>query len=132
MRGPMWSCPRPDRCGILIWQRRLKNSTRMDEQLKACAQRAIGEKVFPGCVIGYVRRDGTRTILPLGNYKYVTSSAVKARTIYDLASITKSIPLASLALTFIAEGKLSQGDPVKKYLPELQHDHGATIEDLLR
>ena len=104
----------------------------MDEQLKACAQRAIGEKVFPGCVIGYVRRDGTRTILPLGNYKYVTSSAVKARTIYDLASITKSIPLASLALTFIAEGKLSQGDPVKKYLPELQHDHGATIEDLLR
>lgn len=53
-------------------------------------------------------------------------------TIYDLASITKSIPTASLALTFITEGKVSLTDTVKKYIPELQNDHGATIEDLLR
>ena len=104
----------------------------IEQQIRARAERAIEEKVFPGCVIGYLRQGGARTILPFGNYKYVKSSAVKERSIYDLASITKSIPLASLALTLIGEGKLLLEDSVRKYLPELQNDHDATIEDLLR
>ena len=102
----------------------------MDE-IKTRTLRAIEEKVFPGCVIGYIR-DGRSEILPFGHLKYEQSLAVTERTIYDLASITKSIPLASVALTFIAEGKLSLGASVKKYIPELKNDYDATIEDLLR
>ncbi len=104
----------------------------MDEQVKERALRAIEERVFPGCVIGFVRKNGERVVMPCGHLKYEKSPTVKERTIYDLASITKSIPLASLALTFVKEGKLSLSDTVKQHIPELQNDHGATIEDLLR
>jgi CubicO group peptidase (beta-lactamase class C family) len=57
---------------------------------------------------------------------------VRADTVYDLASVTKSIPTASLALTMITEGVLHLEDKVSRYLPELRSDQGATIEDLLR
>jgi CubicO group peptidase (beta-lactamase class C family) len=83
--------------------------------------RAIEDKVFPGCVIGTLS-GGERTVRSFGD----------TYPIYDLASITKSIPLASLAAIFSAEGKIALTDKVKTYVPELQNDFGATIEDLLR
>lgn len=85
--------------------------------------------MFPGAVIG-VSRKGTKYILPVGTFAYDTEH-VSENTLYDCASITKSIPTASLALTFIAEKKLRLKDKVKKFIPELHNDHGATIEDLL-
>lgn len=51
---------------------------------------------------------------------------------YDVASVTKSIPLASLAAELVAEKKLSLETRVKSFIPELRNDFGATIEDLLR
>ena len=98
------------------------------------AQKAIDERVFPGCVVGIVNRDGERVFIPVGNLTYEDSGAheVRAATVYDLASVTKSIPLASLALTFIAEARFNLDDRVTKFLPELRNDYGATIEDLLR
>jgi len=130
----------------------------MDERIRERAQRAIAEKVFPGCVIGVVRSSETR-VFPIGNLRYrhrersvaiqgmadknsgllhsVRNDAdepVCENTIYDLASITKSIPLASLALTFASENppRFNLADKVVTYLPELHNDHDATIEDLLR
>ena len=104
----------------------------MVESIRDRAERAIREKVFPGCVIGIVRKNGQREVFPFGTFTYESDSPeVAGDTIYDLASVTKSIPVASLALTFIAEGKLGLTNTVRKYLPELQNDHGATIEDLL-
>jgi CubicO group peptidase (beta-lactamase class C family) len=88
--------------------------------------------VFPGCVIG-VSQNGTRTVLPFGHFTYQPDSPVVGKdTVYDCASITKSIPTASLTLAFVAEGKLRLDEPVKKFIPELHNDFGATIEDLLR
>ncbi len=101
------------------------------ERIIARAQKAIREKVFPGCVIGLIRAN-RRIVLPFGFLTYEQENAVREDTIYDVASITKSIPTASLALTFIAEGKLSLSGLVREHLPELQNDHDATIEDLLR
>ena len=101
-------------------------------QLKNRATRAIAEKVFPGCVIGVIS-DGEQSTLPFGTFTYEDDSeAVQEDTIYDLASVTKSIPLASLAAILVAEGKLSLGTLVREYIPELQNDYGATVEDLLR
>jgi CubicO group peptidase (beta-lactamase class C family) len=108
----------------------------MDEAIRligARAIRAIEERVFPGCVIGIIRRNDQQTILPFGALAYERATPrVVEDTIYDLASITKSIPTASLALLLIGEGKLKLSDRVKNYLPELHNDFGATIEDLLR
>lgn len=103
----------------------------LEEVIRARVERAIEEKVFPGCVIGVVH-NGERTILPCGTIDGHVKVAEK--TIYDLASITKSIPVASLAIHLAAVNPLRfhlRGS-VREYLPELQHDYGATIEDLLR
>ena len=89
--------------------------------------------MFPGCVVGVVSSGGDREIFPFGRFTYESGSPeVREDTIYDLASITKSIPLASLALTLIAERNLNLNEKVKAFIPELQNDHGATVEDLLR
>lgn len=105
----------------------------MPKKIEARVKKAISERVFPGCVIGIIRANGSREIWPSGSFTYEsTSPPVREDTVYDMASVTKSIPVASLALTFIREGKIRLTDKVVSHLPELQHDHGATIEDLLR
>ncbi|HTR19200.1 MAG TPA: serine hydrolase domain-containing protein [Candidatus Paceibacterota bacterium] len=105
----------------------------MPEKISTWARQAIEERVFPGCVIGIVRKNGEREVLPFGRFTYENDSPKVAEdSIYDLASVTKSIPVASLTAMFVAEGRLSFDDKVKKHLPELRNDFGATIEDLLR
>ncbi len=104
----------------------------MPSDVKARAEKAIAEKVFPGCVVGVVKKSGEREVRSFGNLTYDTDApAVREDTIYDLASVTKSIPTASLALNFLNKEKFELSDGVKKFIPELQNDHGATIEDLL-
>lgn len=107
----------------------------MSDALRERANRAIAEKVFPGCCIGVVRKDGTREIFPFGRFTYENDAPEVAQdTIYDLASVTKSIPVASLAAVFASTvpPRFDLGEKVTKYIPELQNDFGATIEDLLR
>lgn len=105
----------------------------MDSGLRARALRAIERREFPGCVIGVVRQNGELAAFPFGRFTYDSEApAVAERTVFDLASITKSIPTASLALALIGEGKLSLDAKVTKYIPELANDYGATIGDLLR
>ena len=97
------------------------------------AARAIRERVFPGCVVGVVHSAGYRLVIPSGHLTYEPGSAeVTAQTVYDLASVTKSVATASLALSLIAERKLALADRISRYIPELRNDQGATIEDLLR
>ncbi len=105
----------------------------MDKQIAARVRQAIEKKAFPGCVVGVVKRDGARSVSAFGSLTYAADAEpVSERTVYDLASVTKSIPLASLALTLAAEGRLRLDDTATSFVPELQNDHGATIEDLLR
>ncbi len=105
----------------------------MHSEIEKRVERAIAEKVFPGCVVGTVRSDGTREVMPFGNRTYEPGSPkVAGDTVYDVASITKSIPTASLASLLLQEKKLSLTDKAVAYLPELKNNHGATVEDLLR
>lgn len=104
----------------------------MRDKLERRVNEAIATRVFPGCVIGVVR-SGSREIFPFGRFTYEAHSPqVEENSLYDVASITKSIPTASLAIALIEEGKLQLPCAVREYLPELKNDFGATIEDLLR
>lgn len=95
-------------------------------------QQAIEERVFPGCVIGVIQ-GAQRTVLPFGGLTYSAGSPkVFDNTVYDVASVTKAIPTASLVLNTIAAGHLALADPIVQYLPHLQNHYDATIEDLLR
>ncbi len=93
----------------------------MDETgLRERLNRAISEKIFPGAVVGIANGSGDRKIISVGSFTYdAESPRVTDNTIYDLASITKSIPVALLTLLFIERGKLSLDDRVIKYIPEI-------------
>lgn len=91
------------------------------DNLATLAEKAVAEGVFPGCVIGTYRK-GERRISRHG----------ETHAIYDLASITKSIPVAMLAARFIQVGRFSLQDRARTFIPELHKDFDATIEDLLR
>jgi CubicO group peptidase (beta-lactamase class C family) len=104
----------------------------MPKRIAQRVERAIAERVFPGCVVGTIRANGSREILPFGKLTYDGGEKLTADTVYDLASVTKSVPTASLALELMAEGRFSLGHTVKMFVPELRNDFGATVEDLLR
>jgi CubicO group peptidase (beta-lactamase class C family) len=81
-------------------------------------EEAIEQRVFPGCAIGYMK-GGLREELAFGKLTYENDSRlVNKDTIYDIASVTKAIPTASLLLKYIDEGKANIGDYVSRYLPE--------------
>lgn len=104
----------------------------MPKDIEARVQKAIEGRAFPGCVVGIIRANGLREVWPFRNLTYDTGApAVREDTVYDLASITKSIPTASIALMLMAEGKLALTDKVSVYIPELKNHHDATIKDLL-
>ncbi len=83
------------------------------------AEKAIRERVFPGCIIGIVHANGERLVLPFGRFIYDDgANAVTNDSIYDMASVTKSIPTASLLLLLIDRGIVSLDDRLVKYIPE--------------
>lgn len=100
----------------------------IDEQIKEKAHATIQNKVFPGCVVGYVHKDGSRTILPFGRFTYDTDAPlVKEDTIYDTASLTKSIPTGVFALSLIDQGFLKTTDRLIDYVPEFRNSDRETV-----
>ncbi len=104
----------------------------MRNEISKRTEQAIADGVFPGCVIGCIGKDGKRSALAFGHMTYDQSRPVVPDTLYDVASVTKSIPTASLAAIAIERGLLSLSDLARTHIPELRNDHAATIEDLLR
>jgi len=105
----------------------------MNEKISKVITKAIQERVFPGAVVGYIK-NGKKTVLPFGNYTYEEGSTrVKEDSIYDIASITKSIPTNCLAIKLIGEGKCSLADKVITYLPQLsgRYKNAITLRHLL-
>lgn len=93
----------------------------MEEKIKKIALNAIAEKVFPGCVVGLIKQ-GKQTIIPFGRQTYETNRRpISEESIFDVASITKSIPTASLALLLIDRGQLRLDDKLITYVPEFQN-----------
>jgi CubicO group peptidase (beta-lactamase class C family) len=75
---------------------------------------------FPGCVIGVVRRDGSRLIVPVGTFTDKPDApAVAEDSIYDMASVTKAIPTACLLLKLIDDGVVGLNEAIIKWIPEL-------------
>jgi CubicO group peptidase (beta-lactamase class C family) len=105
----------------------------LQEKIGALCRRAMEERTFPGCVVGYIRA-GETVVLPFGRLEYEANSpAVTAQTVYDVASITKSIPTACVILRLVEDGRLGLHDDVSAILPELRcgRDHKVTVWNLL-
>lgn len=104
----------------------------MEKKIEEKILKAIEKKVFPGCVVGIVYKTGRRIILPFGNFTYDNNSAkIQKDSIFDVASITKSIPTSSLALMLIGQGKLKLEDKVISFIPEFKDKENVLIKHLL-
>lgn len=99
----------------------------MFDHMCSLVESAIVGKLFPGCVIGHVQTGGERRVWAFGNLTYETRDAVREDTLYDLASVTKSIPLASLAAKLIDEGRLSLEDRLVDHVPAFTAKNGENI-----
>lgn len=79
---------------------------------------AIDRKVFTGCTVATVC-NGEVEKYAYGRYTYDNDSApVNIDSIFDVASITKAIPVSSLALILIENGVLDLNDKMIRYVPE--------------
>lgn len=97
----------------------------MEDKIAKRIKQAISDKVFPGCVVGIVVKNRDKKIFPFGSFTYeVNSTLVKEDTIYDVASITKAIPLASVILSLIDKKQVELHGPISKYIPEFRNDGG--------
>ena len=90
---------------------------KIDGHLAALVTQAIEEKIFPGCVLG-ASVSGQHDIRCFGTATYDGGSEVAARSIYDVASLTKTIVTATLVHMLVDDGRCALADPVCAYIPE--------------
>jgi CubicO group peptidase (beta-lactamase class C family) len=97
-------------------------------------ERAIASHAFPAAAIEVGRRDRVLWRAPFGRLTYAPDAApTVADTIFDLASLTKVIATATLAMRAIDARTLSLGDRIADRLPSWRgadREH-VTIADLL-
>jgi CubicO group peptidase (beta-lactamase class C family) len=80
--------------------------------------RAIKAGGFPGGSVVIGRRGATVLEKGFGNLSWSGKNAVvPARTIYDLASLTKVVATTSGIMILFDEGKVALNDPVSKFIP---------------
>lgn len=98
-----------------------------DARLTEICTQAIADKVFPGCSVGFIR-EGERRVLAFGQIRYGDGQpAVNPDTLYDAASVTKSVPTSSIMLSLIERGLMSLDMPVIKFIPELKTKYREAI-----
>jgi CubicO group peptidase (beta-lactamase class C family) len=82
-------------------------------------RRAIGQRAFPGASVAITQSGNLLALEGLGRYTYDPASpAVTAETIFDLASVTKVIATAAMAMLLFDRGLLDLAAPVIEILPE--------------
>ncbi|MDG5815250.1 serine hydrolase [Chitinispirillales bacterium ANBcel5] len=95
----------------------------MLEQIRSCLNKAVEEKVFPGCVLA-VEVSGKQHLICAGNYTYQSDSPeMTADSVFDCASITKAIPTSSLALKMVDQGLISLDEQMIKFIPEYRGNY---------
>ena len=86
--------------------------------MKALVAAAIAEGKLPGCVIAVGDKHGVRYLEAFGKRSLrPTQEAMTTDTVFDLASLTKSIVVGTLIAQLSDEKALSVQDRVAKYLP---------------
>jgi len=93
----------------------------------APAQKAIAEGRIPGTVLAAASRDGERALRFAGAAQIEPGrDAMRADTIFDLASLTKVIFTTTEILKLVEAGVISLDDPLIVLVPDLrQYDSDA-------
>jgi len=84
----------------------------------ALLERAVADGAFPGGVLAVGYR-GQMAVHAFGKQSYdAGAAAVTPETIYDAASLTKTVVTTTLAAMLAETGRLDLNAPVERYLPE--------------
>lgn len=110
----------------------------MDADAKAAIDRAVAAaielKMTPGAVVVAGRSNGVVFEKAYGKKTYEeNASPMTTDSVFDLASLSKTIGGATSVMILVDEGKISVSDPVSKYLPGMRvaDKKEITIEQLL-
>jgi CubicO group peptidase (beta-lactamase class C family) len=89
----------------------------------------VASGAIPGAVIWIARRGHLACFQACGFAERATQRVMQKDSIFRIASMTKPITVTA-ALLLMEEGKLSLGDPVSRYIPELRDlQVGVAIRD---
>lgn len=110
----------------------MTNEQQVQDRLRTFLQSAIDRQVFPGASIAVVWDGGEQTTtVSAGTLRYAEASLVSNRTLYDVASVTKSVITSTLALLLIQQGKLHVSDRVQSWQGYEGSDSTLTVHHLL-
>ncbi len=85
----------------------------------------------PGCAVGVYRNGEVAFAQGYGMADLNQGIAISPRTVFYIASTSKQFAAASLQL-LVAQGKVSLGDPLQKYIPEMPaYATGVTLAHVL-
>lgn len=79
---------------------------------------AIADSVFPGGVVGVVRKGVMVWNQAYGYTEYSKMKAVESKIPYDLASVSKVMGTTTSVMRLVEEGRISLQDRVSTYIPE--------------
>jgi CubicO group peptidase (beta-lactamase class C family) len=93
----------------------------------------VDSGAFPGAVLAVGRHGRLALVAPVGTYSVADTRPVEARTVYDLASLTKVVGLTTACMLLVDEGKLALDAPVQDYVPAFRGPgkDSVTVRELL-
>jgi CubicO group peptidase (beta-lactamase class C family) len=99
-------------------------------RLRPTLEAAVRDGVTPGGVIAWIDGDGRLHQVPFGATAAIAEGGapVTVDTHFDLASLTKPLATAALAMQALAAGKLDLGDPAHRYVAHLDRGPHRDIE----
>jgi CubicO group peptidase (beta-lactamase class C family) len=104
----------------------VRNSAAQDQRFRSAfdlLEKAIAESVFPGCALAVTLRGELIAHKGLGKFTYDTGSPpVEPGSIFDLASLTKIVATATMAMILFERGVLDLEAPVAAIVPEFAGD----------
>jgi CubicO group peptidase (beta-lactamase class C family) len=88
------------------------------DSVRAVLNRAVADSAFPGAYAVVGTADGIVAEYGVGQLDSADPSRPSARTVWDLASLTKVIGTTSAMLQLVGSGRVALDSPVVKYLPQ--------------
>ena len=88
------------------------------DSMRAVLERAIADGAFPGAYAAIGSIDGVLAEYGAGRLDSADASRPNARTIWDLASLTKVVGTTSAMMQLVESGRVSLDGTVRTYLPE--------------
>jgi serine-type D-Ala-D-Ala carboxypeptidase len=91
---------------------------RVLDSVRAVLDRAVADGAFPGAYAVVGSREGIVAEYGAGRLDSADATAPTARTVWDLASLTKVIGTTSAVLQLVGSGRVELDAPAVRYLPE--------------